>query len=131
MSDVELVTGLLAIERRLVALYDAGLERRLLDPDTARLLRDQEREHARGLEKALMGMGARVPKSVLTAPDLTRPGDFLAAALQQEDQAVAAYVDALAALQNPRLAQPLGAIAASEGQHQVILRLLDGRSGVA
>lgn len=131
MSDVDLVTGLLAIERRLVALYDAGLERRLLDPGTARLLRDQEREHARGLEKALTGMGARIPGGAITAPDLTRREDFLAAALQLEDDAVAAYVDTLAALQNPRLAQPLGAIAASEGQHQVILRLLDGRSGVA
>jgi hypothetical protein len=131
MSDADLVTGLLALERRLVALYDAGLERRLLDPDTARLLRDQEREHARGLEKALAGMGVRVPDAVITAPDLTRREDFVAAALRLEDDAVAAYVDALAELRNPRLVQPLASIAASEGQHQVILRLLSGRSGVA
>jgi hypothetical protein len=131
MSDIDLVTGLLALERRLVALYDAGLERRLLDPDTARLLRDQEREHAHGLEKALAGMGARVPDEVITAPDLTRRGDFLAAALRLEGDAIAAYVDALAELRNPRLVQPLASIAASEGQHQVILRLLSGRGGVA
>jgi ferritin-like protein len=131
VTDAQLIAGLLERERRLVALYDAGLERRLLEAATARLLRDQERAHARGLEQALAGMGARVPDDVVTAPDITRPQDFLAAALRAEDEAVAAYVDALAVLRNPRLVQPLASIAASEGQHQVILRLMDGRSGVA
>jgi rubrerythrin len=131
MSDVDLVEGLLGIERRLVALYDAALERRLLDAPTARLLRDQEREHERGLERALAGMGVRPGDEVVTAPDLTRPADFLDAALGLEGDAVAAYVDALAELRNPRLVQPLASIAASEGQHQVILRLRAGGSGVA
>ncbi len=131
MSDAQLVTDLLALERRLVALYDVALDRRLIDADTARLLRDQEREHARGLERALKGMGARVPEGVVTAPDLNDRDAFLVAALEAEDRAVAAYVDALVELRNPRLAQPLGAIAANEGQHQVLIRLLDGQSPVA
>lgn len=131
MSDAQLVTGLLALERRLVALYDAALDRRLIDAATARLLRDQEREHAAGLERALRGMGAPVPDEVVTAPDLNDRDAFLLAAMEAEDGAVSAYVDALAELRNPRLAQPLGAIAASEGQHQVVIRLLDGQSPVA
>ena len=131
MSDAQLVTDLLALERRLVALYDTALDRRLVEADAARLLRDQEREHAQGLERALRGMGAPVPQEVVTAPDIADRDAFLLAAIEAEDRAVAAYVDALAELRNPRLAQPLGAIAASEGQHQVIIRLLDGQSPVA
>ena len=47
-SDGVILTRLLRLERRLVALYDAALRDDLLEPEVARLLRDQEREHAAG-----------------------------------------------------------------------------------
>lgn len=131
MSDADLLTGLLELERRLVDLYETALERRLAETDTVRLLRDQEREHAQGLERALRGMGAPIPEPTATAVSIDDRASFLSAAIEAEDEAVAAYVDALAELRNPRLAQPLGAIAASEGQHRVLIRLLDGQSPVA
>ena len=47
---------------------------------------------------------------------------FLRYALALEEEAVAAYADALASLRDPDLLQPLGSIMGSEGQHLVVLR---------
>ena len=47
---------------------------------------------------------------------------FLRYALALEEEAVAAYADALTSLRDPDLLQPLGSIMGSEGQHLVVLR---------
>jgi hypothetical protein len=126
-GDATIVSGLLRLERRLVALYDAALSEDLLDAALARHLRDQERAHARGLERALAGLGAATPTGAgAPLPPLPGRAGFAALALRLEDEIAAAYVEAIARLRRPGLLQPLGSIAASEGQHQVVLRGLLG-----
>jgi hypothetical protein len=125
-SDAATLIRLLRLERRLAALYDAALKHDLLAPDLARHLRDQEREHAAGLERALADLRVRAPRGAAPLPPLPTRAGFPALALRLEDEAVAAYVEAIANLHRPGLLQPLGSIAASEGQHQVILRRLHG-----
>lgn len=125
-SDTGTLERLLALERRLESAYDAAARRRLLEDDLAELLRDQEREHAQGLERTLAG-AARAPVATVPSPELTRAlahggRAFLRYALRLESEAVAAYADAVTNLRDPGLLQPLGSIIASEGQHLVVLR---------
>ncbi len=127
--DAAALARLLRIEQRLVALYGAALDDDLLPAGLARQLRDQEREHARGLEQALAGLGVRADTDgwTMLPPLPRRPRDFPAFALRHEDEAVDAYVETIAGLRRPGLIAPLGSIAANEGAHQVILRELAGR----
>jgi rubrerythrin len=123
--DVELLESLLALERRLESVYEAALRRDAIDPTLGETLRDHEREHARGLEKGLAGLGRRAPHASgppeLGAALRSREG-FARFALELETEAVREYAAAAAALRRPGLRQPLGAIMASEAQHAVALR---------
>jgi rubrerythrin len=131
-SDVELLEGLLALERRLESAYEAALRRGVIGPELGETLRDHEREHARGLEKGLAGLGSRAPRAGVPPPEIraalgSREG-FALFALELESEAVREYAAAAAALRRPGLRQPLGAIMASEAQHAVALRESLGRS---
>jgi hypothetical protein len=126
-SDLDILERLLARERRLEAAYDGALRRGVLDEKLAAALRDQEREHARGIEMALAARGRRAtgapePDPRLAASVRSRNA-FAGYALGLESRAVRAYVDALSSLRDPRLLQPLGAIMTSEAQHEVALRM--------
>jgi rubrerythrin len=125
-GDAELLAGLLRTERRLAAFYDAALRQGRLPAATARHLRDQEREHAAGLEKALRSVGGRPPSDRLPAPLIPSQGELARLALRLEADAIRAYVGAIANLRSVGLRQPLGSIAASEGQHEVVLREIAG-----
>jgi Ferritin-like domain len=129
-SDLDILERLLLRERRLEAAYDRALRRGVLGEQLAASLRDQEREHARGIEMTLTARGRRAPEGPEPDPRLAaslRSRDaFAAYALGLEGRAVRAYVDALASLRDTRLLQPLGAIMASEAQHQVTLRMALG-----
>ena len=125
-SDLDILERLLARERRLEAAYEAALRRGALGEALALALRDQEREHAHGIELSMAARGRR-------APGAPEPDPALAASLRSRDafaryasglegRAVRAYVNALASLRDTRLLQPLGAILASEAQHEVALR---------
>jgi hypothetical protein len=125
-SDVAVLERLLRLERRLEAAYGAAARRGVLDDGLAISLRDQEREHARGLEQALADHG-------LAEPGVPRPDPRLDGALRGraafgryalalEGRLVRAYVDAEAGLRDTRLLRPLGAIMASDAQHAVALR---------
>jgi rubrerythrin len=138
-SDRHALERLLAMERRLESVYDAAARRGVVDRVLAERLRDHEREHAEGLERALSGdrraPAARVP-SPATAMALAAGGEeFLRHALRLESEAVAAYVAAVTRLRDPDLLQPLGSIMAAEAQHRVLLRgelgarLLPGAAG--
>ena len=131
-SDVDILERLLSRERRLEAAYEAALRRGALDEALARGLLDQEREHARGIEMTLEARGGRVPAPPEPDPalraSLRSRGAFASYALGLEGRAVRTYEDALAALGDTRLLQPLGAIMASEAQHQVALRRFLGRN---
>jgi hypothetical protein len=124
--DVDLLESLLALERRLESVYEAALRRGVIEPALGATLRDHEREHARGLERGLAGLGRRAPHASVPPPELgaalrSREG-FARFALELETDAVREYVAAAAALRRPGLRQPLGAIMASEAQHAVALR---------
>jgi hypothetical protein len=125
-SDRDTLEDLLSLERRLESAYAAAARRGALDRGLAELLRDQEREHAEGLEEALSG-GARAPLATVPSPELNRAlarggATFVRYALRLESDAVNAYAAAVAQLRDPDLIQPLGAIMGSEGQHLVALR---------
>jgi hypothetical protein len=125
-SDLDILERLLTRERRLEAAYEAALRRGALGEALALALRDQEREHARGIEMSLTARGRRAPGPPEPDPALAaslRSRDaFARYALGLEGRAVRAYVDALASLRDTHVIQPLGAIMASEAQHQVALR---------
>jgi hypothetical protein len=125
-TDVEILERLLRLERRLEAAYEAALRRGVLDEALAVSLRDQEGEHARGLEMALAARGRRSPApttgdSGVPAAVRSRTA-FLRYTLDLEGRAVRSYVEAEASLRNTRHLRPLGAILTSEAQHLVALR---------
>jgi hypothetical protein len=126
MSDSGLIEGLMTIEIRLVAAYEAALSREAIEPALGELLLDQEREHVRGLEHALRRLGGGSPRA--TVPDrglttaLRDPGLFTEYALRLESEAMAAYVRASANIVRSQLRQPLGSIMTSEAAHTVALR---------
>jgi hypothetical protein len=125
-SDAEILERLVALERRLEGAYDAALRRGVLDEELALSLRDQEREHARGLELALEARGGRAAGASRRDPGLAGAlrarRAFARYALALELTAVRVYVDAAAALRDARLRQSLGAIMTNEAQHEVALR---------
>ena len=125
-SDVSLLEELLVLEGRLEAAYAAALRRELLPRPMALNLQRQEREHALGLRRALAARGGRPgadprPDRALAGALRTRAA-FGRYALGLEGRAVNAYVRAVVELSDPGLRQPLGAIMASEAQHEVALR---------
>ena len=106
-------------------MYDAAGRRGALPAALAKRLRDQEAEHAKGLEQALSG--ERAPVATVPSPALNRAlasggPAFTRYALRAEEEAVAAYAAAVTDLRDPDLLQPLGSIMAGEGQHLVALR---------
>jgi rubrerythrin len=124
-ADVERLEDLLALEHRLESAYDAALRRDAIAPGLGRTLRDQEREHAQGLERALAG-ASRNPRASVPPPELTRAlgsrDAFARFALDLEAEALTAYAEAAAAIRDPRLRQPLGSIMTCEAAHEVALR---------
>ena len=125
-SDVEVLEGLHTLELRLEGAYDAAARRGVLDEELALDLRDQEREHVRGLEQALATHGLAEPAVPRRDPRLNAAlrgrAAFVGYALRLESRALRAYVDAETGLRDTRLLQPLGAIMTSEAQHTVALR---------
>jgi rubrerythrin len=124
-DDAELLEELLALEQRLVSIYEAGLRRDAVDAALAETLLEQEREHIRALERALAG-GRRNPRASVPPPALggalRSREEFARFALGMEAEAVAAYIDAAATVRDPGLRQPLGSIMACEAAHEVALR---------
>jgi Ferritin-like domain len=131
-TDGEILEELLALEQRLTSAYEAALRRRAIDAALGEMLRDQEREHIRGLEQALRGLGDRSPQATVPEPELAsalRSRDaFARYALDLEQRATGAYVRAAAGIRRPGLRRPLGSIMASEAAHQVALRAATGKA---
>jgi rubrerythrin len=126
-SDSEILEELLALESRLESAYEAALRREAIDAGLGELLRDQEREHIRGLEQSL---GERSPRATVPPPELGTAlrsrAAFARFALDLEAQAVSAYVKAAAEIRRPGLRRPLGSIMACEAAHEVALRAAAG-----
>ncbi len=131
-SDAEILEELLVIEGRLVAAYEAALRRDAIEAGLGETLRDQEREHIRGLEQALGEAGGGSPQATVPAPELGRAlrsrSAFAAYATELEREVVSAYVDAASGIGRVGLRQPLGSILACEAAHAVALRASMGDS---
>jgi hypothetical protein len=129
-SDVEILEELLVLEGRLVGAYEAALRRDAIDAGLGELLRDQEREHIRGLEQSLGTLGERSPRATVPPPELGAAlrsrAAFARFALDLEAVTIAAYVLAAAEIRRPGLRRPLGSIMACESAHEVALRAAAG-----
>ncbi len=128
-SDADRLERLLALERRLQTAYAAALERDAVDRALGERLLGHEREHVRALEQTLRRAGRKSPSGAPPAPPeeaLSERRAFGRHALRLEQGAVGAYQDALAALRDERLLQPLGSIMAAGAQHEVALRQVLG-----
>jgi rubrerythrin len=111
-----------------VAAYGAGAP--LLRGETREvgaLFRDQEQEHADGLAQAIRDLGGTPnrPKPAREyAPmfgDLRNQEDVLRFAVDLENTAVAAYIDALPKLTSPELRATAAAIVTNEAEHLSVL----------
>jgi Ferritin-like domain len=118
---------LLALERRLAAAYQTALARDAIDPALGRLLLSHEREHVRGLERALGRGGAHATAPVPTGQiDFAGRRAFARSALELERTAVDTYREVLTGFHDDKLLQPLGSIMACGAQHEVALRRVLG-----
>ena len=123
-SDVDLLTGLLSRERRLVTAYEAALRRDAIDTSLGETLLAHERAHVSALERALAGRGN--PTATVPSPDLTAAlrdrRSFALYAKQLEDEIVGAYADAVPRIGDPKLRQPVGSIMVCDAAHIVALK---------
>ena len=124
-SDRELLEDLLAREHRLLSAYEAALRRDAIDDRLGEWLSGHEREHVRAIEQTLRG-GGRNPRATVPPPELNAAlggrDSFARYAMELEDETVAAYSEAAAAIRDPGLRQPLGSIMACTSAHAVALR---------
>jgi rubrerythrin len=114
-GDVELLQGLLALERQSVGLY-AKQSGRLF-----RGLEAHERAHAARLEEALRRRGA-TPRD----EGWMVSGEGLALARKVEETAIAAYLDAMPKVVDDRLRGVLASIVAVEASHLAEVRRAQG-----
>jgi rubrerythrin len=123
-ADAEILGG--AFERELTAIdaYTRGLAllhgRALV---LARELRGQNQEHVDALTKAMRGLGATVEAEAAELEGAGRSqADALDLAYEQENAALAYYLDAVRHLQTTAPRALATSLAASHAQHLVLLR---------
>jgi hypothetical protein len=125
-SDVDRLEKLLVTEQRLISLYEAGIRRGVIDPALGEELLGHEREHVRALESVLPGGGRRNPRAFVPSTGLTEAlksrDAFARSAYAGELFAAEAYLNAAAAIGDPKLRQPLASIMACEAAHMVAWR---------
>ena len=127
--DVPILALILDVERTSIAAYALGISRLRGDAlDLARELADQERQHAERLERLIKDLG-RTPHPAKPAehyqrgfPSLADELDVLTLAIDVENTAIAAYLDALPKLSTGSLRATAAAIATNEAQHLSLLR---------
>jgi rubrerythrin len=124
-ADVEVVNAALAQELTAVDAYARGMA--LLHGPmlaAARELRGQDQEHVDALTKAIRGLGGEVEAeaSELEAPGPKNRAEALTLAYEEENAALAYYLDAERRLQTTAPRALAASIAASHAQHLVVLR---------
>jgi rubrerythrin len=133
-GDAAVLRAAVAFEQDAVLAYTTAADGGRLGRHAplARLLAEQEQEHADGLIAALRGLGGTPPAPPSEVPGLAEAvaGDtdaFVGFAIELETMAVAAYHDAQGKLSAPELLSTTASIMASEAQHLVVLRRAGGR----
>lgn len=123
-TDVAILNQALALEQMAIAAYTAGAP--LLKGQVlafGRVFLKQEKEHAGALTQAIRQLGGRPvkPRSGYDFPSLKSQQDVLVFATDVENTAVAAYIDALPKLVDPKLRATAAAIVTNEAEHISIL----------
>lgn len=123
-TDVQILNTALDLEHLAVAAYGAGAK--LLKGATlaaGKQFREHEQEHAQGLATAIKDLGGKPNKAMRSYdfPSLRNETDVLDFALDLENTAVAAYIDALPKLATPELRATAAAIVTNEAQHIAVL----------
>jgi hypothetical protein len=118
-GDREILEQALALERRLATLYRELARAGGPAAEHAELFGRDCTEHARGLRISLANRGVRSPRDESGS---RLPGADLAAALELETEAVAAYYRAHAGFADLTFLPTLTSIMANHGQHLAVLR---------
>jgi len=123
-ADVEILNGALDLELMAVAAYKAGAAKLRGDVlQIGKLFIEQEQEHADALTSAIKdadGTPNRA-KSSYDFPELRSQRDALRFAVEVENTAVAAYIDALPKLTETDLRGTASAIVTNEAEHLSVL----------
>jgi rubrerythrin len=123
-ADVEILNSALDLELMAVAAYKAGAARLKGDVlKVGKLFLEQEQEHADGLMAAIKDAGGTPnrAKASYDFPRLTSQRDVLRFAVDIENTAIAAYIDALPKLGKGDLRATASAIVANEAEHVAVL----------
>jgi hypothetical protein len=132
-SGAALLGSLLALEHAVVAAYAVCEE--VLRGDAlrnARAIAEQERRHVARLQGLIRDLGGDPPSGrsaeeyARTFPQLREGSDALRFAEDLEQRQVRAYLEALAELPDLRLRSAAAEIAAAEGEHLGVVRVLQG-----
>jgi Ferritin-like domain len=133
-SGAALLGSLLALERAVIAAYEASAE--VLRGDAlryARIVRAHEESHARFLEQAIRDLGGDPPPGrsageyERTFPHLGAQEDALRFLEDLEERQVRAYLEALADLPDEDLRLSIAGIGADEGRQLAVVRVLGGQ----
>jgi rubrerythrin len=123
-ADVEILNSALDLELMAVAAYKAGAAKLKGDVlQVGKLFVEQEQEHADGLMAAIKDAGGRPnrAKSSYDFPELRSQTGVLRFAIELENTAIAAYIDALPKLGKGDLRATAAAIISNEAEHVAVL----------
>jgi rubrerythrin len=123
-ADVEILNSALDLELMAVAAYKAGAAKLRGDVlQIGKLFLEQEQEHADGLMAAIKDADGRPnrAKSSYDFPELRSQTDVLRFAIELENTAIAAYIDALPKLGKGDLRATAAAIISNEAEHVAVL----------
>ena len=123
-ADVEILNGALDLELLAVAAYKAGagrLQGRMLE--IVKRFLEQEQAHADGLAAAITDAGGQPnrAKSSYDFPVMRSQTDVLRFAVDLENTAIAAYIDALPKLTKGDLRATAASIITNEAEHVAVL----------
>lgn len=124
-ADVEILNSALDLELMTVAAYKLAAGRLKGDAlQIGKLLLEQEQEHVDGLAAAIADAGGTPNRAKATYdfPQLLTQRDALRFALDLENTAIAAYIDALPKLGKGDLRATASAIVANEAEHVSVVR---------
>ena len=133
-ADVEILNGALDLELMAVAGYKTGAAKLRGEAlQIGKLFVEQEQEHADALTSAIKDSGGTPnrAKSSYDFPELRSQRDALRFAVELENTAVAAYIDALPKLTNTDLRGKASAILTTEAEHLSVLLGALGRPPAA
>jgi rubrerythrin len=133
LADIEILNSALDLELMAVAAYKAGAARLKGDVlQVGKLFLEQEQEHADGLMAAIKDAGGTPnrAKKAYDFPEWRSQTDVLKFAVDLENTAIAAYIDALPKLGKGDLRATAAAIVSNEAEHVAVLLGALGREQV-